>query len=254
MKLRLLIVGLLVIGCFQINAQTVLKGKVVDDMYDRVVMGASIINKNQSKNARSDAGGNYIIPANEGDIILFSSIGFLPDSITVTHDMLRGTYDIALVRKVVLLEEVNVGELNAYQVDSISRREEFEHILTRTNTKLVGGKGNAPTDGVGVTFSPLSHYSKEEKNLRRFKKNYERQEKEYYIDFKFPYNHISKITGLTGDSLRTFMWQYRPEYDFCRKNSHAEMLVYINDSYRDFMDKPGITAEREKNKKREKKK
>ncbi len=252
-KTHLIILVLIAAG-LQSYAQTVLKGKVVDDIYDRVVIGATILNKTQVKSVRSDMGGNYKIKALEGDVIYFSSVGYEPDSITVTHDMLAGTYDISLVRKVVVMQEVEVGQLNPYQVDSISRREEFDSLLTKSNTKLVGGRGNAPTDGVGITFSPISRYSKEEKNLRRFKKNYERQEIEYYIDYKFPYHHISKITGLTGDSLRTFMLKYRPDYDFCRKSSHAEMLVYINDSYRDFMNQPGITAEQTKNKKREKKK
>lgn len=255
MNLKILIATVIVLmSTLHSYTQTVLKGKVVDDIYDRVVMGASILNKTQNKPSRSDAGGNYIIPANEGDLIFFSSVGFEPDSIIVTQDMLVGRYDIALVRKVMIMEEVQVGQLNAYQVDSVSRREEFDHILTRTNTKLVGGKGNAPTDGVGVAFSPISRYSKEEKNQRRFKKNYEKQEKEYYIDFKFSYNQVSRVTGLTGDSLRSFMFNYRPDYEFCRKNTHAEMLVYINDSYRDFMNKPGINDERLKNKKRDKKK
>ncbi len=255
MKLKIFLAGLIMLtGHFSSYTQTVLKGKVVDEIYDRVVMGASVVNKTQNKSSRSDAGGNYIIPAGEGDIVLFSSVGYEPDSITVTHDMLAGTYDIALVRKVVLMEEVEVGELNAYQVDSISRREEFDSVLTRRETRLVGGKGNSPTDGVGVTFSPISRYSKEEKNLRRFKKTYEKQEKEYYIDYKFSYSQIARVTGLTGDSLRTFMLKYRPAYDFCRKHTHSEMLVYINDSYRDFMNRPGITSEAPKKKKREKRK
>ncbi len=241
-------------GCFPLSAQTVLKGKVVDEIYDRVVLGASIVNKTQQKSSRSDAGGNYIIPASEGDMILFSSVGYEPDSITVTYDMLAGTYDIALIRKIVQMEEVEVGQLNAYQVDSISRREQFDSVLTRRETRLVGGRGNSPTDGVGITFSPISRYSREEKNLRRFKTNYEKQEREYYIDYKFSYNQVSRVTGLTGDSLRTFIFKYRPEYAFCRRSTHAEMLVYINDSYRDFMNRPGISSEVPKKKKREKKK
>lgn len=254
MKLKIILAGLIMVAVLPSSAQTVLKGKVVDGIYDRVVMGASVINKTQNKSSRSDAGGNYIIPANEGDIVLFSSVGYEPDSISVTRDMLAGTYDIALVRKIVLMEEVEVGELNAYQVDSIGRREEFDSILSRRETRLVGGRGNSPTDGVGITFSPISRYSKEEKNLRRFKKTYENQEREYYIDYKFSFSQITRVTGLTGDSLRAFMVQYRPDYGFCRKHTHAEMLVYINDSYRDFMHRPGINDEVPKKKKREKKK
>lgn len=254
MKQKTLLALVVAVCCLKADAQTVLKGKVVDDLYDRVVIGATIFNATQNKSGRSDMGGNYRISAAEGDKILFSSVGYISDSIIVTHDMLSGAYDIALTKKVVMMEEVEVGQLNPYQVDSISRREEFGDVLEKRQTNLVGGRGNAPTDGVGITFSPISRYSREEKNLRRFKKNYERQEKEYYIDYKFSYSQVSKVTGLTGDSLRVFMLKYRPDYKFCRRNSHGDMLVYINDSYREFMNKPGVSKEGEgKKKKREKK-
>ncbi|MBX2922671.1 MAG: carboxypeptidase-like regulatory domain-containing protein [Chitinophagaceae bacterium] len=226
-------------------AQSVLKGKVVDDLYDRVVMGANVKNLSDNKISQADMGGNYKINAKPGDKIAFSSIGYLPDTIVVTSHMLAGTYDIALNRNVIELEEVAVGELNAYQVDSISRIEEFGDVLNKPRNKLVGGKGNTPTDGVGVAFSPLSHFSKEEKNRRRFIKRFDEQEKEYYIDYKFPYTYVSKITGLTGDSLRTFMFKYRPSYEFCRQNAREGMLVYINDSYRDYMDRKTPGSEKQ---------
>lgn len=237
---------------FSSNAftQTVLTGKVVDDLYDRVVMGASVKNLSGNAFSQSDMGGNYKVKATAGDKIAFSCVGYLPDTIVVTLDMLAGAYNISLTRNVIELEEVQVGDLNAYQVDSISRMEEFGDALGRPNNKLVGGKGNTPTDGVGITFSPLSHFSKDEKYQRRFKKRFEEQEKEYYIDYKFPYNYVAKITGLTGDSLRAFMFKYRPSYEFCRQNSREGMLVYINDSYRKFMNRTTPGSEKKTRKQR----
>lgn len=228
------------------TAQTFLKGKVVDDLYDRVVMGATLKNIQRNNISKSDMGGNYKIAAAPGDIILFSSVGYSPDSITVTYDMLRGPFDIALTRNVVLLEEVQVGQLNPYQVDSLTRREEYDSLLNVSTSKVVGGKGNTISDGVGVTFSPISHFSKSEKNLRRFKRNYELYEKEYYIDYKFSFNYVAKVTKLSGDSLRNFMFKYRPSYEFSRKNSFEQMLVYINDSYRDYLKLNTPAAERRK--------
>jgi hypothetical protein len=71
---------------------------------------------------------------------------------------------------------------------------------------------------------------------------FERQEEEMYIDYKFPFEYVSKVTGLRGDSLRSFMQQYRPGYIFCRRTSKADMLLYINDSYRAFMQKKKRTG------------
>lgn len=222
-------------------SQSFLKGKVVDHMYDRVVIGATVRNLSMANElSQSDMGGNYKIKAVADDRIVFSSTGYISDTITVTQDMLNGLYDVSLAHNVIELEEVSVGELNAYQVDSISRLEEFGDALGKSKSKLVGGRGNTPTDGVGVTFSPISHFSKKEKEQRRFKRMFHKQEEEYYIDYKFPYQYISQITGLKGDSLRTFMFAYRPSYEFCRANDKSAMLVYINDKYRAFMNKPNL--------------
>jgi hypothetical protein len=215
--------------------QTHLRGRVLDKWYDRVIMAATIKNISKDRMAQSDMGGNYKIPAAPGDIVSFSSAGYIKDTIVVTANMLTTSFDVFLARNVIELSNIEIGDLNRYQADSISRREEFNDVLIKRNTKLVGGKGNTPTDGVGITFSPLTFFSKKEKNERRFKKMFERQEEEMYIDYKFPFDYVSKITGLQGDSLRTFMLQYRPGYAFCRQSSKADMLLYINDSYRAFM-------------------
>lgn len=217
------------------SAQTYLRGKVLDKWYDRVVMAATIKNISKDRMTQSDRGGNYKIPATPGDVVSFSSTGYITDTLVVTANMLTSPFDVFLARNVIELSNIEIGDLNRYQVDSIRRREEFDDVLTKQNIKLVGGRGNTPTDGVGITFSPLTFFSKKEKNERRFKKMFERQEEEFYINFKFSFDYVSKVTGLQGDSLRIFMLQYRPDYTFCRQSSKADMLLYINDSYRVFV-------------------
>lgn len=225
----------LVLGCISVSAQSFLHGRVFDRGYDRVVIAASAKNISSNKLSISDMGGNYKIPASIGDRIIFSSAGYIADTIIVKQSMLTDGLDIYLTTNIIQLEDVEVGGLTKYQTDSITRAEEFADALGASRSKLVGGKGNTPTDGVGVTFSPISHFSKKEKEQRRFKRMFLKQEEEYYVDYKFPYQYISRITGLTGDSLRTFMFKYRPTYTFCRANDKSAMLVYINDKYREFI-------------------
>ena len=226
----------------RINAaytQTRLTGKVLDKWYDRVIMAATIKNISQNKTAQSDMGGNYRIPAAAGDVLSFSSAGYITDTIVVMSNMLTAPFNVFLNRNIIELEKVEIGRLNRYQADSISRREEFNDVLTKRNTRLLGGKGNTPTDGVGITLSPVSYFSKKERNERRFKKMFERQEEELYIDYRFSFEYVSGITGLRGDSLRSFMLRYRPGYAFCRRSGNADMLLYINDSYRAFIQREG---------------
>lgn len=250
---KLLLLTACVWYCIAGRGQSYLRGKIFDKGYDRVVIAATVSNLNNKTTSTSDMGGNYKIAAKEGDNIIFSSTGYFPDTVKVEGYMLRGGLDVFLEQHFIELEEVGVGELSKYQVDSLSRADEFSHALNTPTSKIVGGKGNSISDGVGVTFSPLSHFSKKEKNERKFKRMFHKQEEEYYIDFKFPYNYVAKITGLAGDSLRNFMYTYRPSYQFCRANDREAMLVYINDKYREYQHQPAPQTEENKKKKKKKK-
>lgn len=226
-----------------------LRGKVQEKGYDKVIASATVKNLKQENISESDMGGNYRIFVSIGDKITFSSVGYTADTVVVKENMLNIPYDIFLVRNVIELSKVTVGELNSYQVDSISRQQEFEDVLSKKNGKLVGGKGNTISDGVGVTLSPLSYFSQKEKNERRFKKMFARQEEELYVDYRFSHDYISEITHLQGDSLQKFMYNYRPDYKFCRKASKTDMLTYINDSYMDFTHQKGFPPKKKKKKK-----
>ena len=57
----------------------------------------------------------------------------------------------------------------------------------------------------------------------------------YYIDFRYNESYVTKITHLKGDSLKQFMQKYRPSFDYCRKAANVDILVYINDSYKQYM-------------------
>ena len=48
-------------------------------------------------------------------------------------------------------------------------------------------------------------------------------------------NMWRRSRDLQGDSLKTFMKKYRPSYDYCRKAATVDILVYINDCYKQYM-------------------
>ena len=89
--------------------QTRLRGKVSDKWYDRVIMAATIKNISQDKMTQSDMGGNYKIPAASGDIVSFSSAGYITDTIVVTANMLTTAFDIFLARNVIELSNDEIG-------------------------------------------------------------------------------------------------------------------------------------------------
>lgn len=229
MILRLLIASLLFGICCDINGQNVLKGKIYEAQTDSTVAAANVYNLKTKQSARSGRDGNYSIATTEDDRVVFSMTGFKPDTITVTYSMLLTQYDVMLYRQIVTLKNVTVT--SSYQADSLARRNYYSNIYE----KQAGITGrNTPANGFGISVSPLSYFSHDARQKRQLKKRLIKQEQEDFVDRCFPADRIAKLTGLRGDSLFRFMALYRPSYSFCRKNNREQMLLYINDKFKEF--------------------
>ena len=215
--------------CFEITAQNNVKGKVYDSQTDSTIAGVNVYNLNTKLSVRSGSDGSYTIGASEGDRIMFSRIGFRPDTATVIYSMLLTLHEVTLYKEIITLKNVTVT--SSYQMDSLSRRNYYNDIYA----KQPGITGfNRPPDGFGVSVSPLSYFSYQAKQKRQLKRRLIKQEEESYVDRSFPKEWVAKLTGLRGDSLTRFMILYRPSYKFCRENSREKMLLYVNDKLKEF--------------------
>jgi hypothetical protein len=226
-RLTICFLLLLSISSLDVFSQQTLKGKVYTES-DSAMSGVNIFNTRSKLSVRSAADGSYALPVLEGDRVIFSMTGYKPDTVTASFQLLLTQYDPGMKIQTVTLKGVTV--ISSYQADSIARREWYKDAYDQKN--ITGG--NRPTDGVGVSISPLSYFSKASKQKRQLKKRLEKQEEDAYIDHSFPEEWVKNLTGLAGDSLHLFMYKYRPSYSFCRKTGRMEMLVYINDKLKEF--------------------
>ena len=227
---RCLLFIILLIGVSQsATAQNKVEGKIYNSTSDTTLNGVTIRNKKLRITATSNKEGFYHIFADEGDTLIFSSAGFIPDTINVQLHMLYTAYDVTLERKIITLEMVRVS--STYSQDSLDRRNYYADIF---NNKGGITGGNRPTSGFGVSISPFSYFSSAARRKRELKKRLLKEEKDDYIDRSFPKEWVQRLTSLQGDSLNLFMFTYRPSYDFCRKTGRDEMLVYINDKLKEF--------------------
>jgi hypothetical protein len=210
-------------------SQQVLTGKVRQKTTDAILSSVTVVNHTQKKYNVSDAGGNYRIVANPGDTITFSSAGYHADTTCVSSSELadKDGYVIFLEPNLVELQSVLVGQRSNYQLDSIQRKEDYAWLDQAHKVKLAGDQ--TPTDGVGIGFSPITYFSAEQKNQRQLRQRIKIEEKDYYVDSRFPSSYVSMVTGLKGDSLQHFMVTYRPTYKFCRWATNADILLYINE-------------------------
>jgi len=213
--------------------QQFVRGKIYNAKGDEVIPYATVINISSQKNNVSDLGGNYKIEAKEGDTLIFSSASYFPDTLKAEYFMLHNVYDISLKPHSTTLSAVTVNGQNNYYQDSLNRHEYYKDEYAYK--KNIIDKHPPLSDGVGIKFSLLGHFSSKEKEKREFRKTLEQEDKDNYIDSKFSYSYVSKLTRLKDDSLRTFMSQYRPSYKFCRKASSEEMFFYVNDCMKKFM-------------------
>jgi hypothetical protein len=235
---RLLLLFLTICSCTL--AQQPLAGRVVKKGSSEILIGVTIANLSQGRHNVSDMGGNYKIAAKAGDTLLFSSAGYQTDTIIVAGYMFAESFLVPLEPHVVALQAVKVDELRNYQLDSIKRREEYSFILDKKHpVKLWNEKRSA--DGPGLSFSPIGYFSKRERQKRELKKRLRQEEEDYYIDSKFSLARVSQLTRLSGDSLRVFMWRYRPTYKFCRGAGSQDMLFYINEKLKIYKQTDKVT-------------
>ena len=229
---RLIFICTMLLLASFVQAQSTLSGRIYEKVSDSVISGINVWNNTTKNYVIFDKEGRYGIDANEDDIIIFSGAGYVNDTLLVSYDKLLTQQDITMNIQFISLRGIKVT--NSYYKDSLARRDEYSNIY---NQKGITG-GNRPTDGVGVSVSALSFFSYKAKKQRELKRKLERDEEESYIDYSFPVEMVKNFTKLEGDSLRLFMYRYRPSYEFCRKTDRANMLVYVSDKLKEFR-KPG---------------
>ena len=217
------------------EAQVTVTGMISDS--NRLVLPyATISNVNTGKHSLSDQGGFYKIEASRHDRIVFTFVGYKPDTLIVEQTTGTQTSNVVLEAEGRFLKGVEVtSQYSPYQIDSIERRNQYGYILDNPNRPLAGG---STPEGAGIVFSPITRFSKKEKQKRQFKKNYEQMEKEKYIDSRFTPLLVSKVTGLKGDSLHLFMRDNYPDYGTMRSIGGANDLIYwITDKYKNWAGK-----------------
>jgi hypothetical protein len=212
------------------SAQNLLYGKIYLINSQEIIPEVNIRNLTNSKYAKSDQGGNFKILAVEGDVIIFSSAGYISDTLTINYADLAAPLNIYLRPNVFVLRDVEVDQMSKYIQDSIKRREDYAYLLNKKHpVKFMNEK--RPGDQPGFNFSPIGFFSKSERQKRELKKRIKEEDETEYIDVKFSSVRVAQLTQLKGDSLRIFMLTYRPGYSFCRNANNRDMFLYINDKF-----------------------
>ncbi len=215
---------LLVVLVHVAAAQQVLKGKIYDKRTDSTMSGVTVINVTRKTFGVASGQGTYSIEVAEGDKVIFTSAGYVSDTLKVENFMIDAGYDVTMEVRATMLRNVTV-EGASFRKDSMERREDYAAYYNRSKNRLVSKTG--PENGVGIAFSPIGFLSKRSKN-KKLGDKLKYEEEQEFVDYTFNKRYVERMTQLHGDSLFHFMLKYRPSYEFCRGASSEDLLNYVN--------------------------
>jgi hypothetical protein len=134
-----------------------------------------------------------------------------------------------------MLQSVTVFKRN-YHADSLSNRQEYGDAYDYKKPKFSPLK---------MLASPASHLYdvlnvKEKRTKERLKNNLVNHEQEGYVDNRFTRSLVAKYTGEQNDStLADFMYKYRPSYELLVNTSDLDLIVYIQNSFKEYKQSGG---------------
>jgi hypothetical protein len=137
-----------------------------------------------------------------------------------------------------LQEYVLHPEYTPYQKDSAEMAALYSDQLNAA-APIKPGFSNANGGGfTGLIGGAVQKVSRSYKQKKRFRKNFENDEEQKFIDTRYTPELVTKLTGLAGDTLAIFMNTYPMEYKFARTASDLELKMWIRDNYKSYLASP----------------
>ncbi|MBV9988907.1 MAG: hypothetical protein JO301_14605 [Chitinophagaceae bacterium] len=203
-------------------------GYLRDSITSAPIVLASITNLNTGRTAMTSNTGRFSIEISENHVLSFAAVGYHLDTIHFTNlHLLEDTLSLILSPLTHNLGNVTVRSsgFSRYQLDSLERRRDFLQDVGNYKIPAVAQANS----GAGIALN-LDRFSKREKAKRKAWSFFDDNEKEAYINYRFTPELVMRYTGLKDDRLQQFMQQYRPSWDWLRRNTDEEdMKYYINE-------------------------
>lgn len=233
--MKWLFVSVGILFCLQISAQ---KNKAVigylrDSVTHAPIVLGSVTNNNTHETVMSGNTGRFKINIKENEVLSYAAVGYHFDTIQFVHKLaIQDSIEIYASPLSHDLGNVTVTTkgMSAYQMDSIERRNDLLHDMV-SYKKPTFALSNT---GAGLGIS-IDRFSKHEKSKRRALDFFEAHEREEYINYRYSAQLIEESTGFKDETLRRFIQQSRPSYDWLRANTSTEDIrYYINDQLKKF--------------------
>ena len=159
--MRKLILLFSILMCSLLHAQKVtVKGTVKEAIFDEPIPGATVLILNTTKGTQADFDGNYSIDTNIGDVLVFSSLGYVSKNVTVDSS----TINVTLQDSTEELEEIVVigygtkakkdvtGSVSLVDSETIEKLKPIDAALALRGT-TAGINVNTPSARPGANYA-----------------------------------------------------------------------------------------------------
>jgi hypothetical protein len=205
------------------RAQSIVKGTVMEIRTDIMLSGIKVENLTQHNTVNTDPHGNFVIKANKGDILGFSGLNYIPDTLFLINlkylTVLLELRQNALKEVKITSDEVNRSAFNY----------EAEKGPLGSHTVLY-----KPGGGLIVKIADSHKNAKRREKLAQLELN---GQKEQEITRVFNKNNLKSLLPITGQEMDNFIIRYRPDIKMYF-NEGFNLSAYLNDSYKDFLKIP----------------
>ncbi|MFC4144537.1 hypothetical protein [Pedobacter mendelii] len=221
-----LIVVLLIAIPFGAFAQTtVATGAIYDFSKKNISLpGVTVRNLSNKKIISANAAGKFTTSAKIGDLLEFSLVGYVTDTLYITNLLPKTIY---MVEKNNNLADVNIKGVKINKEILTPDKQAEKYTLMGTGGNLDRKK---MTDKVGGLSLNLGYG----KYKRQQRKEAELEEREKYlaeIDENFSEKNINNLLKLEGEDLKNFMIIYRPSVLKVQSERPFKYSYYIVQAY-----------------------
>lgn len=229
---------MLIFCCNNLNsiAQQKLHG-TVSDYFSKRPLDAVTVQTTSGLHTITDSLGKFSIPISPKDSVWFSYLA--KNTVKYPIDTIKNlsNFEIALYVDAAWLPAVKVQTKN-YTLDSIQNRQEYAKVFNfrKPTIQLTHASPNTYTPGAVTVGMDLDAFI----NMFRFRRNRQlltmqnrllEQEQEKYVNHRYSKYFVSKITGLKGNELDSFIQLSKPSYELMQVMNDLELGYYIEQIY-----------------------
>jgi hypothetical protein len=194
-----------------------MRGICKDFVTEKPIANVIIHNIHSSEKIITTKDGQFAIPIKKDELVVFTHVAFDTVRIRIKDSKKPSYYVLDLKPKTTKLAGVVITEkVSNYSADSAKNYETYKVIFDKPNL-----------DELPASTAIIARFDKKYQQQIQAREHIAKWQEEKYIDQQFSEKKLGAITGLKGDSLKTFITTYRPSYNMLRTLSAYELQLYI---------------------------